>query len=161
MSCVLRTITPFISKEILLEALEKCGYEYNIKGGNIYIPAVCTYFQFKNGKYILIHDDLNFLINSFLVKVAKSYNNIYERKLKRLEEIKMEKEKVEKLKKQESERLEKQRLKEEVERLERERIAYIESQKKAIMEKAKAKGYRVVEVKKENKVQLTLVREIR
>ncbi len=50
MSCILSTITPFINKEILLEALEKCGYEYNIEVGNIYIPAVDTYFQFKNGK---------------------------------------------------------------------------------------------------------------
>ena len=50
---------------------------------------------------------------------------------------------------------------EEAERLERERLAYIESQKKAIMEKAKAKGYRVMETKKDNKIQLTLVREVR
>lgn len=53
---------------------------------------------------------------------------------------------------------EKKRLKEEAERLERERLEYIESQKKAIMEKAKAKGYRVMETKKDNKIQLTLVR---
>ncbi len=29
------------------------------------------------------------------------------------------------------------------------------------MEKAKAKGYRVMETKKDNKIQLTLVREVR
>ena len=53
------------------------------------------------------------------------------------------------------------KLEEERERLERERLAFIEAQKKAITEKAKAKGYRVMEVKKDNKIQLTLVREIR
>lgn len=135
MSCRVKTATPFINKEILLEALEECGYEYKIKGENIDIPALHkyrnTYFELKNGKYVLIHEDFND-ISSFLQKVEKSYNNVYERKLK-----------------------------EEAERLERERIAYIESQKKAIMEKAKAKGYRVMEVKKDKKIQLTLVREVR
>lgn len=135
MSCRVKTATPFINKEILLESLEECGYEYKIKGENIDIPALHkyrnTYFELKNGKYVLIHEDFND-ISSFLQKVEKSYNNVYERKLK-----------------------------EEAERLERERIAYIESQKKAIMEKAKAKGYRVMEVKKDKKIQLTLVREVR
>lgn len=189
MSCVVKTQTPFISKEILLEALEKCGYEYNIKSGKIHIPALHmyrnTYFQFIGGKYVLSHEDFNFYIDSFLKQLEASYNNIYEMKHKRLKEIekekaailerkRLEKEKAEKLKKEEAERLEKQGLKEEaqilereriereeLERLEKERLAYVESQKKAIMEKAKAKGYRVVEVKKENKIQLTLVREVR
>ncbi|TKZ35679.1 hypothetical protein [Brachyspira catarrhinii] len=171
MSCLVKTTTPFISKEILLEALEKCGYKYKIENGKIYIvhsdmeeeinkkgfiPVKISkngklyyekitnvedlayifiweaYFEFVSGKYILNHDSWNNDISSFLIKVEKSYNNVYEIKLK-----------------------------EEAERLERERLAYIESQKKAIMEKAKAKGYRVVETKKDNKIQLTLVREVR
>ena len=140
MSCLVKTTTPFISQEILLEALEKCGYNYEIKNDKIYIPSLHkyrnTYFKFVNGKYILNYDSWNNDISSFLIKVEKSYNNVYEIKLK-----------------------------EEAERLERERLAYIESQKKAIMEKAKAKakakGYRVMETKKDNKIQLTLVREVR
>lgn len=136
MSFLVKTTTPFISQEILLEALEKCGYNYEIKNDKIYIPSLHkyrnTYFKFVNGKYILNHDSWNNDISSFLIKVEKSYNNVYEIKLK-----------------------------EEAERLERERLAYIESQKKAIMEKAKAKGYRVMETKKDNKIQLTLVREVR
>lgn len=136
MSCLVKTTTPFISEEILLEALKKCGYKYEIKNDKIYIPALHkyrnTYFKFVNGKYVLNYDSYNTEISSFLVKVEKSYNNVYEIKLK-----------------------------EEAERLERERVAFIESQKKAIMEKAKAKGYRVMEVKKDNKIQLTLVREVR
>lgn len=136
MSCLVKTTTPFISQEILLEALEKCGYNYEIKNDKIYIPALHkyrnTYFKFVNGKYILNYDSYNTEISYFLTKLEKSYNNVYEIKLK-----------------------------EEAERLERERLAYIESQKKAIMEKAKAKGYRVMETKKDNKIQLTLVREVR
>lgn len=136
MSCLVKTTTPFISQEILLEALEKCGYNYEIKNDKIYIPSLHryrnTYFKFVNGKYILNYDSYNTEISYFLTKLEKSYNNVYEIKLK-----------------------------EEAERLERERLAYIESQKKAIMEKAKAKGYRVMETKKDNKIQLTLVREVR
>lgn len=136
MSCLVKTTTPFISQEILLEALEKCGYNYEIKNDKIYIPLSHkyrnTYFKFINGKYILNYDSYNTEISYFLTKLEKSYNNVYEIKLK-----------------------------EEAERLERERLAYIESQKKAIMEKAKAKGYRVMETKKDNKIQLTLVREVR
>lgn len=135
MSCLVKTTTPFISQEILLEALEKCGYNYEIKNDKIYIPSLHkyrnTYFKFVNGKYILNYDSYNTEISYFLTKLEKSYNNVYEIKLK-----------------------------EEAERLERERLAYIESQKKAIMEKAKAKGYRVMETKKDNKIQLTLVREV-
>lgn len=136
MSCLVKTTTPFISQEIILEALEKCGYNYEIKNDKIYIPSLHkyrnTYFKFVNGKYILNYDSYNTEISYFLTKLEKSYNNVYEIKLK-----------------------------EEAERLERERLAYIESQKKAIMEKAKAKGYRVMETKKDNKIQLTLVREVR
>lgn len=136
MSCLVKTTTPFISQEILLEALEKCGYNYEIKNDKIYILSLHkyrnTYFKFVNGKYILNYDSYNTEIYYFLTKLEKSYNNVYEIKLK-----------------------------EEAERLERERLAYIESQKKAIMEKAKAKGYRVMETKKDNKIQLTLVREVR
>ncbi len=136
MSCLVKTTTPFISQEILLEALEKCGYNYEIKNDKIYIPSLHkyrnTYFKFVNGKYILNYDSYNTEISYFLTKLEKSYNNVYEIKLK-----------------------------EEAERLERERLAYIESQKKAIMEKAKAKGYRVMDTKKDIKIQLTLVREVR
>lgn len=133
MSCRVRTATPFINEEILLEALKECGYKYELKGDKIYIPALhnygSTYFKFTNGKYVLNYDSYNNAISTFLKRVQNSYSNVYERKLK-----------------------------EEAERLERERLEYIESQKKAIMEKAKAKGYRVMETKKENKIQLTLVR---
>ena len=57
MSCLVKTTTPFISQEILLEALEKCGYNYEIKNDKIYIPSLHkyrnTYFKFVNWKYIL------------------------------------------------------------------------------------------------------------
>lgn len=136
MSCLVKTATPFINEEILLEALENCGYQYEIKANEIYIPQLHKYrdtcFKLVNGKYVLNYDSYNTDISSFLQRLELEYGKVYERKLE-----------------------------EERERLERERLAFIESQKKAITEKAKAKGYRVMEVKKDNKIQLTLVREIR
>ncbi|WP_297205562.1 hypothetical protein [uncultured Brachyspira sp.] len=136
MSCLVKTTTPFINEEILLEALKNCGYQYELKNDKIYIPSLHrfrnTYFKLVNGKYVLSYDSYNSEISSFLQKLEAEYNKVYERKLE-----------------------------EERERLERERLEFIESQKKAIMEKAKAKGYKVMEVKKDNKIQLTLVREAR
>ena len=136
MSCLVRTTTPFINEEILLEALKNCGYKYELRGNKIYLPEFNlyreTYFKLVNGKYVLSYDSYNVNISSLLQKLETEYNKVYERKLE-----------------------------EERERLERERLAFIEAQKKAITEKAKAKGYRVMEVKKDNKIQLTLVREIR
>ena len=49
----------------------------------------------------------------------------------------------------------------EIERLKKAREEYIESQKKEIIKRAEAKGYRVMETKKDNKIQITLVREVR
>ena len=136
MSCLVRTTTPFINEEILLEALKNCGYKYELRGNKIYLPELNvyreTYFKLLNGKYVLSYDSYNSNISSLLQKLEAEYNKVYERKLE-----------------------------EERERLERERLAFIEAQKKAIIEKAKAKGYRVMEVKKDNKIQLTLVREVR
>ncbi len=70
MSCLVKTTTPFISQEILLEALEKCGYNYEIKNDKIYIPSLHkyrnTYFKFVNGKYILNYDSYNTEISYFL-----------------------------------------------------------------------------------------------
>lgn len=136
MSCLVKTTTPFIDEEILLEAITNSGYKYELRSNKIYIPELHvyrdTYFKLVNGKYVLSYDSYNVNISSLLQKLEAEYNKVYERKLE-----------------------------EERERLERERLEFIESQKKAIMEKAKAKGYRVMEVKKDNKIQLTLVREVR
>ena len=89
---------------------------------------------------------------SFIKKAKDSYNKATE-KLDR-EEFENEIAEIEDCGSQINE-------KDEFERLKKAREEYIESQKKVIIERAKAKGYRVVEVKKENKIQLTLVREVR
>ena len=35
MSCLVKTTTPFINEEILLEALKNCGYQYEIRGNKV------------------------------------------------------------------------------------------------------------------------------
>ncbi len=89
---------------------------------------------------------------SFIKKAKNSYDKVSE-KLDR-EEFENEIAEIEDCGNQITE-------KDEIERLKKARDEYIESQKKVIIERAKAKGYRVMEVKKDNKIQLTLVREVR
>ena len=89
---------------------------------------------------------------SFIKKAKNSYDKVTE-KLDR-EEFENEIAEIEDCGNQITE-------KDEIERLKKAREEYIESQKKVIIERAKAKGYRVMEVKKDNKIQLTLVREVR
>lgn len=89
---------------------------------------------------------------SFIKKAKNSYDKVSE-KLDR-EEFENEIAEIEDCVNQITE-------KDEIEKLKKAREEYIESQKKVIIERAKAKGYRVMEVKKDNKIQLTLVREVR
>ena len=89
---------------------------------------------------------------SFIKKAKNSYDKVSE-KLDR-EEFENEIAEIEDCGNQITE-------KDEIERLKKAREEYIEAQKKVIIERAKAKGYRVMEVKKDNKIQLTLVREVR
>ena len=75
MSCLVRTTTPFINEEILLEALKNCGYQYELKADKIYIPSLHryrnTYFKLVNGKYVLSYDSYNSNISSELYKVVR------------------------------------------------------------------------------------------
>ena len=155
MSAVVKTVTPFIDKECLLKALEKLGVKYSITGNQIISEN--QKFIYRNGHYSLDVYSHNYQSvnwneyknkNSFLATVEKEYNKVYEETLAELERLRQEA-----LAEQERIRLEKER-----QRLEAERKAFVEKQKQAIIEKAKAKGYSVKEKKVKNKVKLILVR---
>lgn len=167
MSAVVKTITPFIIKEILLQALDCLGVEYTLEGNNIVTERVDFYgnqkFVLINGRYQFQHDSsanrinypwrkLNFkdfkTVSSFLKAVEKEYNRIYAEKLAELERIRQEQ-------LAEQERI---RLEEEMKRIEQERIAYVEKQKQTIIQKAKEQGYSVQEKKVNNKIKLILRR---
>ncbi|MBN2890941.1 MAG: hypothetical protein JXL97_03665 [Bacteroidales bacterium] len=173
MSAVVKTITPFINKEMLLQALDCLNFKYTIYVNEIVTERVDFYgnqkFVFLNGRYNFVHDSssndgASYMINrypwgnidkqeykgvsTFLQSVEKEYNRIYAEKLAELERIRQEQ-------LAEQERI---RLEEEMKRIEQERIAYVEKQKQTIIQKAKEQGYSVQEKKVNNKIKLILHR---
>jgi len=163
MSAVVKTITPFINKEMLLQALDCVGCKYNINGNNIITERQDNSgnqtFILINRRYQIQHYNHEGYFNSFLDKqrkplnqflqdVEKEYNRIYAEKLEELERIRQEQ-------LAEQERI---RLEEEMKRIEQERIAYVEKQKQTIIQKAKEQGYSVQEKKVNNKIKLILHR---
>lgn len=176
MSARITTITPFIDKKLLLEALDNCQISYQLQGETIHLQqgfAYGAYFQrdFRN-KYTLVHDSYD-NHRSTLTKIEIEYQKAYKRQQEELERIKKE------LAKKKAEQEEKARIKAEQERIEQEKIRleeelrkaeleqkrieqekkkYIESQKKSVYEKAKSMGYSIKEKQKGEKVQLILVK---
>jgi hypothetical protein len=163
MSSVVKTITPFINRELLLQALDEVGCKYTIKGDSIVTERVDLRgnqeFIWKNRRFLFQHDSYNYLwrdrnlksyqpVSSFLKAVEKSYNVIYKRKLAEIERRRLASE-VE---------AERKRLEEERARLENERKDFVEKQKAEIIEKAKKEGYSVREEKVQEKIKLVLVR---
>lgn len=171
MSSVVKTITPFINRELLLQALDKIGCNYTISGNEIITDRQDYYgkqkFVLHNGKFIFLHDssaeNMRFgphypwgnidlkeykTISSFLGAVEREYNAIYKKKLEELEQLRLAA-----LAEAEQKRLEQERI-----RLEQERKDYVEKQKAAIIAKAKEKGYSVREAKVKEKIKLVLVR---
>ncbi|GHT59407.1 hypothetical protein AGMMS50239_05980 [Bacteroidia bacterium] len=152
MSCVVKTITPFLNKELLLQALDKVGCKYTLQGNEILTERIDYFgnqkFVFINGRYAFQHDKdqyglRNFGsqeskdISRFLESIEKEYNTLYQKKLEELEILRLEQEKI---------------------RLEQERQAFVEKQKLSIITKAKEMGYSIKEEKVKEKIKLVLVR---
>jgi len=155
MSAVVKTVTPFIDKECLLEALNKLGVKYTVNKNKIISQS--QNFIYMNGHYTLNVYSHNYQAvswnnfknkNSFLQAVETEYIKYYAEKLT---EIKRKYQ-------QALEEAERKKLEAEVKRLEEERKVFVEKQKQAIIEKAKAKGYAVKEKMVGKKVKLVLVR---
>jgi hypothetical protein len=152
MSCVIKTVTPFINKELLLQALDKVGCKYTLRGNEILTKRTDYFgnqkFVFTNGRYAFQHDKEQYGlrnfgtqaskdISQFLGTIEKEYNYLYQRKLEELEEQRLEQERI---------------------RLEQERQAFVEKQKSSIISKAKEMGYSIKEEKVKGKIKLVLVR---
>jgi hypothetical protein len=168
MSSVVKTVTPFINKALLLEALDAVGCAYSVIGNEIVTDRIDARgnqkFVLLNGRYAFMHyshadsayswNQLNVkeinTIGGFLKTVEQQYNAIYQQKL-----VELERRRLEALAETERKRLEEEAL-----RLERERREYVEKQKAAIIAKAKEKGYSVREEQVKGKVKLVLVRNI-
>jgi hypothetical protein len=160
MSSVLRTLTPFLDKALLLQSLDSINCAYSLQNNAICLSAGGLFilnngrFQFQVSYSSYNHyRDIDFKefkerYNSFLGPLEKAYNTIYQKKLEELERLRREA-----LAEAERKRLEEERL-----RLERERQEYVEKQRTSIIAKAKEKGYSVREEKAKGKIKLVLVR---
>jgi hypothetical protein len=160
MSSIVKTVTPFLNREMLLLALDSIGCRYAIRGSDIIMlqderqnfvwDSVFGRFRFSYYSHNYRESDFNELkaTNNFLAPLEKSYNDIYRKKLEELERLRLKAEADAERKHLEEERL----------RLERERQEYVEKQRTHIIAKAKEKGYSVQEKKEKGKIKLVLVR---
>jgi len=151
MSAIVKSmVTPFLNREILLQALENIGCKFSLDREEIIIYNVRNVqsFSFSNSRYVLKHTDWGIpwgninnqeykSVSEFLQAVGKEYDKLYQKKL---------------------EELERQRLEEEQKRLEQERLAYIENVTNQITQKAKEEGYTIKKEKVKNKVKIVLTR---
>jgi hypothetical protein len=156
MSAVVKTITPFIIKEILLQALDSIECKYSLQGSEIITERVDYYgnqkFVLTNGRYQLQHDssanreqytwhNLNLkeykTVSIFLEAVEEKYHFFYYQKMEEIEKHRKEEERI---------------------KLENERIAFVEKQKENIIINAKEKGYTIREENVKGKIKLVLVR---
>jgi DNA gyrase/topoisomerase IV subunit A len=184
MSSVVKTRTPFINKQLLLQALEAIGCVYSIEGDTVITDRVDyrgkQKFVFKNGKYLFVHESGDFGLRQygderhkpahiFLGEVEKAYNAIYKKQIENLERRRLaaiaEAERLRKEQSAEQERLhllvkaEEERKQAEAEKLkfEQERKEYVAKQRTAIIERAKEQGYDIQETVAGNKIKLILV----
>jgi hypothetical protein len=160
MSSIVKTITPFLNREFLCEALKTVGCEYSIRGNAIITDRLDYYgkqkFEWKNGRFVFSHDSsaesMRFgpqypwgninnqqykTVSDFLRQTETAYNEIYRKRMEELEYLR-----------QEAER----------QRLEQERRDFVEKQKQTIIANAKKQGYAVREERVKDKIKLVLVR---
>lgn len=158
MSAVVKTITPFLNLELLLQSLDAIGCKYTVtlQRNEVVTERVDYYghqkFVLAEGKFVLQHDssangelylwrNLNVkeykTVSSFLEAVETKYQFFYNKKMQELEKERQEEERI---------------------RLEIERQTFVESQRNKIIAKAKEKGYSIQEEKVKGKIKLVLVR---
>lgn len=155
MSAIVKTVTPFTRKDILLESLDELGIEYEIQGQKIITHRQDYYGHqmFEQGDdnvFRFQHDSsadranyrwsaINFkewkTVTSFLEAVDDAYRNAYGRLIERLAE-------------------------EERQREEERKRDYVEKVHQETIAKAQSLGYSVKENKQGNKVKLVLTRTI-
>jgi hypothetical protein len=160
MSSIVKTITPFINKEILCEALKAIGCQYTITGDVILTDRHDYYgnqrFELMNGRFVFLHDssaeNMRFgpqypwgninkqqykTVSDFLRQVEASYNEVYRKRMEELERLRLEAERL---------------------RLEQERQDFVEKQKQTVIANAQKKGYAIREERVKDKIKLVLVR---
>jgi len=165
MSSVVKTVTPFIDRELLLQALDAVGCKYTISGDTIITDRSDYYgkqkFQFKNGRYCFLHDssadnmvfgpsypwgniDLKQYktVSEFLKATGQAYNNLHKKRLEELEKKRLaaiaEAERLRKEQMAEQERLRLLAIAEEERKRAEEEQQRIERERKEFVEKQRA-----------------------
>jgi hypothetical protein len=145
MSSRVKTVMPFINKEVLCRALTAVGCNYTVSGNTIITNRKdytgTQQFTLINGRFAFEHEAndrtryperwkrIDTEIQAFLAKVEREYDTAYRRQAE-----------------------------EERRRLEEERRAYVEKQRQTVIANAKSQGYDVREERLENKIKLVCVR---
>ncbi len=155
MSAVIKAITPFLDKQLLLDSLQEKQVQYSESGHRILIPHLSAYrnaFFEKDslGKYVFSYDS-DVSTTKFLADLEPLYKKKYQQKMEELERRRIEAEK----KREEEERL---RIEAEKKRLVKDRKPFVEKQKQEIRKKAQEMGYDVKETTQGKKIQLVLVK---
>jgi len=155
MSAVIKTVTPFTSQDLLLEALDELGVGCRVEGNQIITDRQDYYghqiFELSNnGAFHFQHDSsaeitnyrwraINFrewkTVTHFLEAVDQAYKNAYGRMLDQLAE-------EERLREEEKKR------------------KYVEDVRQETIARAQAQGYAIKETKQGEKIQLVLTRTI-
>jgi hypothetical protein len=142
---MIKSLTPFLNRDILAQALTRIGCEYTIQGDEIITGRKDWHgnqtFIFRDGKYLFQHDETQLNLSNYGSEAYKPLRNFLEAVEKEYNAVCREITEAE-----------------EQARLERERKEYVEKQKEAIIAKAKAQGYSVREEKAGDKVKLVLRR---
>ena len=138
MSCHIRTVTPFINQDILVESLERLGHQCSVNNSRQTITIVDEHqykpmFIFSGGKYVL-----DYYSDLFRGSEARDLLNELEKEYAAVVEIKAE---------------------EERRRIEEERKKFVEGQKKEVIERAKKLGYSAKEEYVNGKIKIVLVRQ--
>jgi hypothetical protein len=165
MSAIVRSLTPFLNQEQLLEALEslecQCTVQQDqitVTGGlNLRLYNKPVFKRTIDGKFMLLHERSP-EIKKFLKQLEGAYIKAGKEYKRKLQELKILAEQEEVLSKQREIELKKQELEQKEKERELAKQAYVQQQKAEIIRKAKEQGYEVKEYKKGNNIQLQLVK---
>ena len=169
MSAVIKTLTPFTSEELLLEALADVGAEPILISNHSVLSQVTHRGQISVGDILTNRQDYNGV--QYFRKVGRSYQishdaeehrgsihgRTHDRNYRRIAEFLGQ---VESAYNSARERLLERLAEEERQKMEQERVARVEATRQQVLERAKAQGYSVREHREAGKIQLVLTRTV-
>jgi flagellar biosynthesis GTPase FlhF len=145
-----KTITPFINKDLLRQALTAVGCNHSVQGNTIVTERKDYYgnqkFEFINGRYTYVHEsnagtsygwrsNVDISVRDFLTRVENEYNAISRRQQEELERKRLEAERLRLEAERRQEEAERKRLEAEKQRAEAERKRLEAEKRKAEAEK--------------------------